>query len=76
MTHRPPHFSSEGSLVTTGNAGMARQIRVQYRLAEQETWLLHATFANRDAAEACCQELSEDGMNARLIDYSICPVAN
>jgi hypothetical protein len=56
--------------------GLARQFRVQYLAPSTAAWRLYANFSRPEQAEACLVTLRERGIQARLVKYQICAVAN
>ena len=55
--------------------GVARHFRIQVLDFPQSGWQLFESFASRDLAQECLDRLSRAGHAARLIPYSIYPVA-
>ena len=55
--------------------GQARHLRVQIKDTPRETWRCYGTFRRLDSAAACVASLSAQGVRARMIKFSIAPVA-
>ncbi len=54
--------------------GTARQFRVQVYQSPAEGWHLWATFAERQSAASCWQQLIVDGYDARILECWNAPV--
>jgi len=63
------------SVAVSSPGGAARQFRVQYFDAPTGQWQMFATFRSPDLAQSCLDDLIRTGLQARLINYRICPVA-
>jgi len=55
--------------------GLARQYRVQYQHPDSQTWQVHGCYREREEAEKAVAALQAKGLQARLIEYRICPAA-
>ena len=55
--------------------GLARQVRVQYRAQSTLNWHWYASFQTPYQAQQCVDELQQDGVQARLVDYLHCPAS-
>ena len=55
--------------------GFARQFRVQFFDRCEPGWRMYATYGRREAADKCLDRLTQDGRQARVVDYSVCPTA-
>lgn len=62
-------------VAVSAGAGQARHLRVQIQDTSRESWRCYGTFRQLDSATACVASLSAQGVRARLVKYSIAPVA-
>lgn len=56
--------------------GTARHYRLQYRQAGEPEWRLYGSFQREQEAQSTLDRLAQDGYQARLVRYNICPATN
>jgi hypothetical protein len=63
------------TLVASVAGGPARQYRVQFLPEGESTWRLFGLFRQRSSAQTCAQDLSDNGIDARIVAVRIYPTA-
>jgi len=68
------HNTPSAVAVSTAG-GPARHLRVQVQDTPREAWRCYGTFRRLDLACECVESLNSAGVRARLVRFSIAPVA-
>ncbi len=71
------HGGRSGRSLTTANSpgGVARHFRIQVFDDQQQTWKMYGSYLQRQQAEQRTQLLLQNGVPARLVEYTRCPTA-